>query len=47
LIKQGGVKINQEKVISPEIEISGGQTYLIQLGKRKFKKVKIFSKNKA
>ena len=47
LIKQGGVKINQEKVISPEMEISGGQTYLIQLGKRKFKKVKIFSKNKA
>jgi len=47
LIKQGGVKINQEKVMSPETEIPSDKTYLIQLGKKKFKKVKIFSKNKA
>ncbi|MFH0947659.1 MAG: tyrosine--tRNA ligase [Elusimicrobiota bacterium] len=40
LIKQGGVKINEEKILADKIiEISG--EILIQVGKRKFKKVKI------
>jgi len=39
LVQQGGVKVNQEKVTSAQTEVPVGETYLIQVGKRKFKKV--------
>lgn len=39
-IKQGGVKINQEKVSDEKLELSAGE-YLLQVGKRKFAKLKV------
>lgn len=39
LIKQGGVKVDGEKAADPKGELSGGKTYLLQVGKRKFKRV--------
>lgn len=39
LIEQGGVKINQEKVTSPSIEIQKTNDLLLQVGKRKFLKI--------
>ena len=39
LIKQGGVKVDGEKVLDPKEELTIGSTYLIQVGKRKFKRV--------
>ena len=39
-IKQGGVKINQEKVSDEKLELSTGE-YLLQVGKRKFAKLKV------
>ncbi|MCD6320078.1 MAG: tyrosine--tRNA ligase [Candidatus Desulfofervidaceae bacterium] len=43
LVQQGGVKVNQEKVTSAQTEIPVGETYLIQVGKRKFKKVHLIA----
>ena len=40
LIKQGGIKINSEKVIDPKISISSGTENIYQVGKRKFLKIK-------
>jgi tyrosyl-tRNA synthetase len=39
-IKQGGVKINQEKVTDEKMQLSTGE-YLLQVGKRKFAKLKV------
>ena len=39
-IKQGGVKINQEKVSDEKLELTAGE-YLLQVGKRKFAKLKV------
>lgn len=36
LVTQGGVKINQEKISDPKLELKPGEEYLIQVGKRKF-----------
>ncbi|MEN8302719.1 MAG: S4 domain-containing protein, partial [Campylobacterota bacterium] len=39
-IKQGGVKIGQEKVHDMNLQLSSGE-YLLQVGKRKFAKLKV------
>ncbi len=39
-IKQGGVKINQKKVSDEKLELPTGE-YLLQVGKRKFAKLKV------
>jgi tyrosyl-tRNA synthetase len=39
-IKQGGVKINQEKVTDEKMQLTSGE-YLLQVGKRKFAKLKV------
>jgi tyrosyl-tRNA synthetase len=39
LIKQGGVKLDGEKVTDASLELSPGRTFLLQVGKRRFKKV--------
>ena len=41
LIKQGGVKINSEKVNDLKLEIKKGSNDIYQVGKRKFLKIKI------
>ena len=41
LIKQGGVKIDSEKVSDPNFEIQSGSEAIYQVGKRKFLKIKI------
>ena len=41
LIKQGGVKINSEKVSDVKLEIKKGSEAIYQVGKRKFLKIKI------
>ena len=40
LIKQGGIKINSEKVIDPKLSVSSGTENIYQVGKRKFLKIK-------
>jgi tyrosyl-tRNA synthetase len=39
LIKQGGVKINSEKVSDIKLEIKKGSESIYQVGKRKFLKI--------
>ncbi|QOP40962.1 tyrosine--tRNA ligase [Sulfurimonas marina] len=39
-IKQGGVKINQEKVTDMNLQLNAGE-YLLQVGKRKFAKLRV------
>jgi len=39
-IKQGAVRINQEKVSDEQLKLSSGE-YILQVGKRKFAKVKV------
>ncbi len=41
LIKQGGIKINQEKVVDIKLEISKGSVNIYQVGKRKFLKIMV------
>ena len=41
LIKQGGVKIDSEKVLDPKKEIQKGSEAVYQVGKRKFLKIRI------
>ena len=41
LIKQGGIKINSEKVKDVKLEIVQGSENLYQVGKRKFLKIKV------
>ena len=39
MIKQGAVRIDEEKVIDPKHSIIRGSTAIYQVGKRKFKKI--------
>jgi tyrosyl-tRNA synthetase len=39
-IKQGAVKINQEKIFDEQLQLSTGE-YILQVGKRKFAKLKV------
>ena len=39
-IKQGAVRINQEKISDEQLQLSSGE-YILQVGKRKFAKVKV------
>ena len=39
MIKQGAVKINDEKVVDMYMEISSGETIILKVGKRKFLKI--------
>jgi tyrosyl-tRNA synthetase len=39
-IKGGAVRVNQEKISEP-IELESGKEYILQIGKRKFAKVKV------
>ncbi|MDQ1244808.1 MAG: tyrosyl-tRNA synthetase [Campylobacterota bacterium] len=39
-IKQGAVKINQEKIDDEQLQLRGGE-YILQVGKRKFAKLKV------
>ncbi len=39
-IKQGAVKINQEKISDEQLQLSSGE-YILQVGKRKFAKLKV------
>ena len=41
LIEQGGVKINGEKVSDRDLSLRRGETFVIQVGKRKFARVRI------
>jgi len=40
-IKGGAVKINQEKIDDQNITLNSGEEYILQIGKRKFAKVKV------
>jgi tyrosyl-tRNA synthetase len=39
LITQGGVQVDGEKVTDPNVQLTAGKTYLLKVGKRRFKKV--------
>jgi len=39
MIKQGGVRINEEKITDPKYSVSKGEACIYQVGKRKFKKI--------
>ncbi|MBM4302499.1 MAG: tyrosine--tRNA ligase [Deltaproteobacteria bacterium] len=39
LITQGGVQVDGEKVTDANLELAAGKTYLLQVGKRRFKRV--------
>jgi len=41
LIKQGGVRIDGQKADDPALEIRAGQVHVFQVGKRKFRRVRI------
>ncbi len=41
LIKQGGVKVNDERITDPDRKLELGKEYVIKVGKRKFYKVMI------
>jgi tyrosyl-tRNA synthetase len=40
-IQQGGVKINSEKVSDENLELTSGNQYVLQVGKRRFAKVSL------
>jgi tyrosyl-tRNA synthetase len=46
LIKQGGVRLDGEKVDDPGLEIAAGGTYILQVGKRKIARVLLGSTGK-
>ena len=39
LIKGGGVQVDGEKIADAKLELAAGKTYLLQVGKRRFKRV--------
>jgi tyrosyl-tRNA synthetase len=41
LIRGGGVQVDGEKVTDAKLELAAGKTYLLQVGKRRFKRVKL------
>jgi tyrosyl-tRNA synthetase len=44
LIKGGGVQVDGEKIADPKLELAAGKSYLLQVGKRRFKKVTLSAK---
>jgi len=40
-IKGGAVRVNQEKISDQNLNLTGGEEYILQIGKRKFAKVKV------
>jgi tyrosyl-tRNA synthetase len=47
LVQQGGVRIDGEKVTDVNLELPVGQTYLLRVGKRKFKRVTLTPKTES
>jgi len=45
LITQGGVQVDGHKVTDLELELPGNRTYLVQVGKRRFKRITITADN--
>jgi len=41
LIEQGGVKLNGERVSDRALKLAKGETYVVQVGKRKFARIKL------
>jgi tyrosyl-tRNA synthetase len=41
MIEQGGVRVNGEKVSDKALKLGAGETYVLQVGKRKFAKVSL------
>lgn len=41
MVKQGAVKINGDKIEDPALVLAGGDTYIIQVGKRKIAKLRL------
>jgi tyrosyl-tRNA synthetase len=41
MCKQGGVKVNDEKIANPSQEIAPADGMVIQVGKRRFAKLKV------
>jgi tyrosyl-tRNA synthetase len=39
LIEQGGVKVNGDRVTDRALKLKKGETYVIQVGKRKFVRI--------
>lgn len=40
LIKQGGVRVNNEPLVNPDIKIKAGE-YIVKVGKRRFIRIKV------
>ena len=40
-LEQGGVKLDGEKVSDKSIKLSSGKTVVVQVGKRKFARIKL------
>ena len=45
LLKQGAVKVDGEKILEANLELPGGKSHLIQVGKRRFKRVQLLADN--
>ena len=41
LVKQGAVKVDDEKITDPKLQLDKGKSYLVQVGKRKFLTVQL------
>lgn len=42
MIQQGGVRIDGEKILDKNLQLNANATFILQVGKRKFAKVKLF-----
>lgn len=42
LIKQGGIRINEEQITNPDIKLTAGE-YIVKIGKKRFIKIKVHS----
>jgi tyrosyl-tRNA synthetase len=40
-IQEGAVRVNQEKVTNPAVELQAGNTYIVSVGKRSFAKIRL------
>jgi tyrosyl-tRNA synthetase len=41
MIEQGGVRVNGDKISDKAIKLRRGQTYILQVGKRKFARISL------
>ena len=41
MIEQGGVRLNGERLTDRSLKVSGGETVVAQVGKRKFARLKV------